>query len=447
MQLVDAPARAGGRRPAEAEAPVVRGRRQGRQGRRRLRPVPAERGHDARERLRRPDRRRPARGAALPAAPRSPLEERVALWRERLGRVTGNAWGVASVYRGALAACEAPTWRERSRLHTLLLDAMPGVGAKVSLWRTLFDDRGAADALYRGMLARARTPEEVRQLHDALGLRAIDPGELAKMMKEAKTPADRATKLRGLVAVWPDDFSLALRLLDALEDAGDDAGACEPRPQALGAPRRGRAGSHRGGRNALPAPRGAGEGRGRQGARTRARRGARSARSWSSRPDDPIARRRIGDLLRAHGWYEDAARQYETLARLTPDDASVPLLLAAAAGGHGQARRRPGADETGRRRGIARRGAEPRPHRPRLRHDRPRLGARLGRARGGPPRRRRTRYRRAPRARVRSAERAAPEALRGTRVTPDLGAPRAAPRALDWNARSARACLQPPRAT
>jgi Ca-activated chloride channel family protein len=53
-------------------------------------------------------------------------------------------------------------------------------------------------------------------------------------------------------------------------------------------------------------------------------------------PDDPLARRRLGDLLRAHGWYEQAQRQYETLAALTPDDPSVPLLLAAAAQGTGK---------------------------------------------------------------------------------------------------------------
>jgi Ca-activated chloride channel family protein len=53
-------------------------------------------------------------------------------------------------------------------------------------------------------------------------------------------------------------------------------------------------------------------------------------------PDDPVARRRLGDLLRAHGWFEDASRQYETLSRLAPDDASVALLLAAAAEGNGR---------------------------------------------------------------------------------------------------------------
>jgi Ca-activated chloride channel family protein len=53
-------------------------------------------------------------------------------------------------------------------------------------------------------------------------------------------------------------------------------------------------------------------------------------------PDDPVARRRLGDLLRAHGWFADAARQYETLAALAPDDASVALLRAAAAEGLGK---------------------------------------------------------------------------------------------------------------
>jgi Ca-activated chloride channel family protein len=49
-----------------------------------------------------------------------------------------------------------------------------------------------------------------------------------------------------------------------------------------------------------------------------------------------VARRRLGDLLRAHGWYAEAARHYETLARLAPDDSSATLLLATAAEGLGK---------------------------------------------------------------------------------------------------------------
>src|SRR5204863_7653192 len=50
-------------------------------------------------------------------------------------------------------------------------------------------------------------------------------------------------------------------------------------------------------------------------------------------PRDPVARRRLGDIYRAHGWWAEALRQYETLATLLPGDVSVLLLQAAAAAG------------------------------------------------------------------------------------------------------------------
>jgi Ca-activated chloride channel family protein len=276
-----------------------------------------------------PHKASPCSGAAV-----VPFEERIGLWRERLGRVGGNPAAVASVYRMALAACEAPTFRERSKLVALMLDAMPTVPGRVSLWRTMFKDLGVADALYRGILARVRTPQEMRDLHAALGLETIDPGLLEKLIKEAKSPEERAKKLRELVTQWPDDFSLALRLLDALEDAGDDAGARE-----FGRTLRSRPDADARVRTAV------GELYLRLSARAdnavkKAAFEAEARRAFGEivefAPDDPVARRRLGDLLRSHGWYADAARQYETLARLAPDDTSVLLLLAAAAEGMGK---------------------------------------------------------------------------------------------------------------
>jgi Ca-activated chloride channel family protein len=258
-----------------------------------------------------------------------PFEERIGLWRERLGRVAGNADAVISVYRSALRNCEAPTWRERSKLLSMLLDAMPNVVGRVSLWRKMFNDLGASDALYRGMLARVKTPQEMRDLHAALGLKSIDPGILAKVIKDAATPAERATKLRALVAVWPDDFMLALRLMDALEDASDFSGARE-----LGRKLRSRPDADARVRTAvgelsLRLSKRAPEGPERALHEAEARQAFGEIVEFA--PDDPVARRRLGDLLRAHGWYAEAARQYETLARLAPDDASVALLLSAAA--------------------------------------------------------------------------------------------------------------------
>ena len=263
-----------------------------------------------------------------------PFEDRIALWRERLARFQTNPSAVALTYQKALAACEAPTWRERSRLIALMLDALVPIQDKVALWRALFEDVSAADAIYRGILARVRTSDDLRKLHDALGLKSMDPAGLAKVIKSAKTSEERATKLRALALQWPDDFTLAMRLLDALEDTGDDAGA-----RALGRTLRARPDADAALRTAV------GElylrlaARGKDAAQ-KAADDAEARRAFGEivefSPDDPVARRRLGDLLRAHGWFEDATRQYETLARLAPDDGSVALLLAAAAEGQGK---------------------------------------------------------------------------------------------------------------
>jgi Ca-activated chloride channel family protein len=263
-----------------------------------------------------------------------PFEDRVSLWRERLARYGWSPAEITRTYRRALVSCEAPTWRERARLLSMMLDAASKLEDRVTVWKLLFDDPWAASLLYQGILARVRTPEEARALHAALGLKSMDPGQLAKVVKDAATPGDRVTKLRALWKVWPDDFALAVRLLDALEDAGDDAGA-----RALGRALRSRPDADAALRTAV------GElslrlaGRGKDAA-AKAADEAEARRAFGEivefAPDDPVARRRLGDLLRAHGWFADAMRQYETLARLTPDDAGVLLLIAAAAEGLGK---------------------------------------------------------------------------------------------------------------
>ncbi|HEY4118390.1 MAG TPA: tetratricopeptide repeat protein, partial [Byssovorax sp.] len=268
------------------------------------------------------------------AAAYAPFDERVALWRERLAGTGGNPVAIAGIYRRALGGCEAPTWRERGKLLSMLLDAMPSIPQKVALWRVMFTDLGAADALYRGILARVRTPADARVLHDALGLKAFDPALLEKMLKDAKSPEERVNKLRKLVDAWPDDFALALRLLDMLEDLGDDAAG-----RALAKKLRARPDADARLRTAVgefylrAASRAKDDG-------DKALDAAEAKRAFGEivefAPDDPVARRRLGDLLRAHGWFAEAERQYQTLARLSPEDPSVALLLAAADEGLGR---------------------------------------------------------------------------------------------------------------
>jgi Ca-activated chloride channel family protein len=259
-----------------------------------------------------------------------PLEDRVALWRERLAKVSGNPHGAVQIYRSALGACEAPAWRDRSRLLSLMVDAMGAVRPRVALWRLLATEAGAGDALYGMILVRIRTAAEMRELHDALGLRTIDRKALAKALEGAKTPAERATKLRALVAQWPDDLGLHLALLDALEDAGDVPGA---REVARKLRRKPNADAHV--RTAVGelylrlAASGGTPADGDEALRT-------FGEIVEFASDDPVARRRLGDLLRAHGRFAEAARQYETLEKLLPDDATVPILRAAAAQGMGK---------------------------------------------------------------------------------------------------------------
>jgi hypothetical protein len=260
-----------------------------------------------------------------------PLEDRVILWSERLVATASNVDGVAAVYASAVDRCEAPTWPERTRLLGLMLDVLPSVAARVSLWRALFNQKTAANVLYRGILSRVHTTAQIRELHDALGLKRIDPTTLAATLAKEKTPEAKAKKLVQLAAEWPDDLELALRLLDAYEDAGDSAGA-----RALARQLRRREDANARVRTAVgeaylrlaKAPGGT------PADEAEARRAFGEIVEFA--PDDPVARRRLGDLLRSHGWYDEAFRQYETLAKLTPSDASISLLLAAASAGMGR---------------------------------------------------------------------------------------------------------------
>jgi Ca-activated chloride channel family protein len=260
------------------------------------------------------------------------FDERRVLWRERLSSAT-TAQAALSVYRQALSDCEAPSWRERYALLLAMVDALPNIPARVELWRRLMASPAAQEVVYRAIVVRVQTPADLRALHDALGLKSVDPDLLGKMLAKAKDPHDRLAVLRGAANQWPDDLELALRTLDAYEDANDDAGGrawarrLRSRPDATAHVYTSvgeyylRLAKHQQG---AAAERDVTEGR-----RT-------FGELVEFAPEDPVARRRLGDLLRAHGWYEEALRQYETLAQLTPDDASVPLLLASAAQGMGR---------------------------------------------------------------------------------------------------------------
>ncbi len=263
-----------------------------------------------------------------------PLADRRILWSERLAMsaAQGSADGALAVYRKALADCEAPTWRERTTLLLLMVDHLRTVTARVALWKSLILTP-AADVVYRAIVVRVHNVAELHELHKALGLASVDPDLLAAMVAKAKTPTERLGVLRAAATKWSDDLELGLRVLDAHEDANDDAGG---RAWARHLRRRADATAHVwtsvGEYYLRLAKRASGADADRD--RIEARRTFGELVEFA--PEDPAARRRLGDLLRAHGWYEEALRQYLTLQTLTPDDATVPLLIASAAQGLGR---------------------------------------------------------------------------------------------------------------
>jgi Ca-activated chloride channel family protein len=263
-----------------------------------------------------------------------PLADRRILWSERLASpaAQGSAEGALAVYHKALEDCEAPTWRERTMLLLLMVEQVRSVTARVALWKSLILTP-AADVVYRAIVVRVQNVTELHELHRALGLASVDPDLLAGMLNKARTPADRLGVLRTAATKWPDDLELGLRVLDAYEDAGDDGGG---RAWARRLRRRADATAHVwtsvGEYYLRLAARGATADA--EHDRIEARRTFGELVEFA--PDDPAARRRLGDLLRAHGWYDEALRQYLTLQTLTPDDPAVPLLIASAAQGLGR---------------------------------------------------------------------------------------------------------------
>jgi len=260
------------------------------------------------------------------AASRQRLADRVALWRERLQSRPGID-GAMGVFRQARGLCELPGWRDRRALLGLLLDAAAansGPQGMIELFNQFDGDSGIQSFLRREILGRVRTPADLRVVHEGLGERGgVDWTAVEQLLARATTREQKVKTARDLLRRWPDDLRLALRLFGLLEEVGELREA-----RRLAAVIRANPYTDANARTLV------GEFYLRQQDEAAAR------RAWSEivefAPYDPYARRWLGDLYRAAGWYEDAYRQYETLQSLTPDDEGVKLLLAAAAFGAGR---------------------------------------------------------------------------------------------------------------
>lgn len=256
-------------------------------------------------------------------ASRQDLSVRLNLWRERLNANAGPG-GALAVWREASRQCELSSWRARRQLLRLLLRAVPSVDGRLTIYRGLGGDASVRTYLRRAILAGLRTPQDVALARTALGLDAqLQWQVFSRLWKRAANADAKLALVRRWLEVVPEEMDLRLRLLALLEETNRFGEAEELAYQLRADPL--------------------------ADARTRTavgefwlrRDNEKEARRVFSElvertPYDPWARQRLGDLYRAHGWHDDAYREYRALSRLRPDDDGVLLLLARAAAGAGR---------------------------------------------------------------------------------------------------------------
>ncbi len=256
-------------------------------------------------------------------ASQQPLEVRRNLWRERLAANEGVG-GALSVWREASRTCELANWRARRTLLHMMIGHVGGVPGQVALYRAFAGNESVADYLRRIILRNVRSPDDVMAVRAGLGLDVpVDWTLFSRLWKTNTDPQYRLALVRRWLEVVPEEMDLRLRLLSLLEQTEGLAEARrlarELRADPLADARV---------RTAV------GEFWLRQDDEAEARRVF--SEIVERTPLDPWARRRLGDLYRAHGWADDAYREYQTLSRLRPGDGNVLLLLARAAANAGR---------------------------------------------------------------------------------------------------------------
>ncbi len=283
-----------------------------------------------------PEREFGSRRVCSPAAFR-PLALRRRLWGERLSGRYGVS-SVLEVYRAARARCELGNWRARRALLDLMLRHVGDLGSRINLYTAMVGEPDAASYLLGAVLASVRTPEDVAFARTGLGLDVqVDWNLFSRTWIQSSSVDARIALVRRWIAVVPDDIDLRLRLLTLLETLHSGSSGAPPRTPGGDAIAEARRLARALASDALAD------------ARVRTQIGefwlrqqdeAQARRVFSQiveqTPFDPWARKRLGDLYRAHGWPDDAYREYQTLARLRPGEAEVLLLLSRAAADAGR---------------------------------------------------------------------------------------------------------------
>jgi tetratricopeptide (TPR) repeat protein len=243
------------------------------------------------------------------------LAQRLTLWGERISST--DAGSLVAQYRRARGACEASSWAERVSLLRLLYARAGSLDGQLSLYRAMSFDHAAQGWLRTTILRTLARSGQLARAQE-LGLGRLDANTMAQALGVAATPAQRLSVMGELARRYPDDMELATRYLDeALAQNARDL----VRQQAI----RMRANAQADGRVRTAV----GEALFAIGDEAEARRCFSEIVEFA--PDDPAARRRLGDIALSHGWAEEAYRQFQMLAVAENEAPEVLLRQAMAA--------------------------------------------------------------------------------------------------------------------
>jgi Flp pilus assembly protein TadD len=250
------------------------------------------------------------------------LPLRRGLWRERFAAGAP----LANVYLDAKRACELPGWSDRRALLELMLDHQPDSLQRVTLARELEanGEREAAALVRRETVRRAGSPEELRQVQQALaGDETYPVGTFKKRYRAAHTDQERLKVVQQFLTLAPHDATLERRLLSLLHALGARAALVQEIRRIESDPFSDAALLA----DAASLLRQSGD-------EVEARRifGQLVERA----PADPWVRAFVGDRLRNEGWFDDATRVFTVLDELVPDHPASLIRLALAHYGAGR---------------------------------------------------------------------------------------------------------------
>ena len=285
--------------------------------------------------------------AACSDASERPLYERALLWEKRLRTATAPG-ELAERYRAAIAACELPDWRAEGLFLRLLASHVDNEAAVAEVFAFLAPRPEARFYLARVLLRRNAGEAMALAIEQRLFGTRVAWDKVDLELSAIGNLDTRIARLKEYVARASDDPAGGIRLVKLLARAGhaDEALLFSRKLKAAG----------------LLTPRlvlALGD------LQADAGQTDDAIRTYSEivefDPRNQAARQLLGDVYLAHGWYDLAYAQYQTLADLAPDNLLAQLRLALAAVGAGRS------DEALRlERKVARAPGSPGPRDPRL---------------------------------------------------------------------------------